>query len=526
MKIAAIDLGSNSIHMVVVEVSAAGAFHVVDREAEMNRLGEGSLVEGELSVEAMRRTLAILKAYRKLAEIHQVEEILAVATAAIRESRNGEEFLQRVGRKVNIWPKIIPGDEEARLVYLAARHSIHVNGGRALVMDVGGGSLELALGTGPEPDLLVSEKLGLLRLKRRFLSRDPLPPREERRLVRQVRETLEPATDRIRRTGFELAIGTSGTVLALGRLALLAETGERPESLHHRTVSAEAFSTLRRRLVRMDQRQRLKVPALDRRRADIIAAGAVLLDTLMEMVGARNLTLCEWALREGLLLDYIRRHRSRLVRAEECPDIRRRSVLELAERCQYSEVHAQYVAKLALSLFDSTRRLHRLGPAYRALLEFAAFLHDVGHHIGHGGHHKHSYYLIKNGGLCGFGPQEVEILANVARYHRGGLPDRRHAGYAALPRAVGAKVDVLAGLLRLADGLDRSHRQRVRSLRVSTRGRDLTIHLHTSGEVELEMLGMQRRVGLLEKALGLRVRVEQARSRRTVPCLVAREASR
>src|SRR5262245_43927608 len=240
MKIAAIDLGSNSIHMIIVEVNATGAFRVVDRETEMVRLGAGTLTTGLLPEVSMQRALSILKAFRRLAEIQGVEKILAVATSAVREARNGEDFLDRVGRKAGIYPLAIPGEEEARLIYLAALHSIHLGKQRALVADLGGGSLELAVGRGQEIEIALSEKLGVLRMAERFVTSDPISPHDEKRLVKHVEKTLETAVRRIRRRSLDLVVGTSGTILALGRLAAEHETGQRPESLHHLTVSAAA----------------------------------------------------------------------------------------------------------------------------------------------------------------------------------------------------------------------------------------------------------------------------------------------
>src|SRR5207249_7042240 len=227
---------------------------------------------------------------------------------------------------------------------------------------------------------------------------DPPAPGAVARLEAHVQATLEASARTIRRAGLDVVVGTSGTILALGRLAYELETGRRPEALHHLSVPADAFHAVRRRLVRLDLRGRLKVPGLDRRRADIIVAGAIVLDTVLDLLGAKSVILCEWALREGILLDYIQGHRQMLARAEALPDVRRRSVFELAERCLYDEAHCRQVAKLALELFDGTRRRHGLGAEERALLEFSALLHDVGHHISQTGHHKHSYYLIKNGG--------------------------------------------------------------------------------------------------------------------------------
>ena len=508
MKIAAIDLGSNSFHMVIVEVSASGGFRVIAGEKEMVRLGASTLSSGRLPAAAIRRGLEVLRTYKRLAETQGADKILAVATSAVREARNGEDFLEQVGREIGIWPKAIAGQGEARLIYLAALHSIHLEGRRALVVDIGGGSVELALGTGNRLELAVSKKLGVLRMTEQFARTDPLSRKDEERLVEWVDEALPPHAERIREAGFETAVGTSGTILALGRMARALETGEPPETLHHVTVSARALREVRERLVRSDLRERLRVPGMDARRADIIVAGAVVLDTVLDRLGVEELVLCEWALREGILLDYINGHPRSLARAEAYPDVRKRSVVALAERCLYDEAHARQVAALATSLFDQTRRIHSLGERERSLLEHASLLHDVGHHISYPGHHKHTYYLVKNGDLRGFHPGEIEVLASVARYHRRGHPRRKHAGYGGLPRERRRLVRVLAGFLRLADALDRSHRQVVKTLAVSERAGVLRIRAEALGDSELETWGVERRTRLLEQVLGLRVRVE------------------
>ena len=508
MRLAAIDLGSNSIHMVIVEVSASGAFQVEGREKQMVRLGASTLTRRRLPAEAVKRGLATLREFRRLADTHGVDKIIAVATSAIREAGNGEDFLERVGREIGVWPLAISGEEEARLIYLAALHSIHLEGKRTLVVDLGGGSVELALGAGRRLEWVASEKMGVLRMTEQFVKSDPLSGKDEERLVRHVEGALEGQARRIRETGFELAVGTSGTILALGALAHEAETGSRPESLHHLAVNASALHAVRKRLVSLDLKARLKLPGLDEGRADIVVAGSVILDTVLSRLGVERLVLCEWALREGILLDYIHAHKRSLARAEAYPDVRRRSVMHLAERCLFDEAHARHVAALALALFDGTRGRHGLSDTDRALLEYAALLHDIGHHISHPGHHKHSYYLIKNGDLRGFDPVEVEVLANLARYHRRGAPRKKHASFAALPKPSRQAVRTLAGLLRLADALDRSHRQVIRSLALSERAGTLKVRCETDGDCELELWGVARRSDLVEEALGCAVRVE------------------
>jgi exopolyphosphatase/guanosine-5'-triphosphate,3'-diphosphate pyrophosphatase len=263
----------------------------------------------------------------------------------------------------------------------------------------------------------------------------------------------------------------------------------------------------------MDLKARLKIPSLDAERADIITTGAVILTTALEMVGARELTLCEWALREGVLLDYIHRHRRSLARAQTCPDPRRRSALGLAARCRHDRPHSRHVTGLALALFDGLAPVHGLDRAERELLEYGALLHDIGHHISYPAHHKHTYYLIKNGDLRGFAPAEVEMLASIARYHRRGRPKKSHPGYGALPKSSRRIVALLAGMLRLADALDRTHRQVVRSLAVQRRGIAVVVNCEVAGDCELERWGAVRRSDLLAKTLGRPVRIVCGASR-------------
>jgi exopolyphosphatase/guanosine-5'-triphosphate,3'-diphosphate pyrophosphatase len=451
----------------------------------------------------------VLRRYRRLIATHKVDEILAVATSAVREARNGEEYLRRVRAETGIRPRLISGAEEAELIWLAALHSIHLQDQRALVIDIGGGSLELALG-GSRLERVASEKLGSLRLSERFVGSDPLSARDEARLVAHVQAALGPHLSELREAGFDCAVGTSGTILALGALAAEMETGRLPEQLHHVSVRADTLRALRRRLVGLDLRARQRLPGVDQRRADMLVAGAIVLDHVLSGVGASRLTLCEWALREGLLLQYIHGNRRSLAQAAAYPDVRRRSVMDLVERCRVNAKHAGHVARLALLLFDATRKRHRLDASGRALLEYAALMHGAGRLISHEDADQHTYYLVTHGDLRGFTPPEIEVMACVARHHRRGRPRRKDAGYGSLRRRERRRVRVLAGLLRLADALDRTHRQVVSGLAAVDRPGLLRLRIEARGEAEIELWGAQRRVGLLERALDVALRVEAA----------------
>ncbi|HSC27377.1 MAG TPA: Ppx/GppA phosphatase family protein, partial [Vicinamibacterales bacterium] len=453
MRIAAIDIGTNSIHMIVVQVRPDLSFEVIDREKDMVRLGAGGLDGRNLTPTAMAAALQTLSKFRRIAESHRVDEIVASATSATREAENGGDFIAAVDRQIGIRIRVISGTEEAKLIHMAAGYGVDIGGSTAVVIDIGGGSIEVTLGTATHLMLGRSFKAGVIRLTERFVQSDPLSDRDERRLVKQVNRELGDYLDQIASRGFDRVIGTSGTILSLGAMAS-ADGGGRPEDLRNRRVSAKALHRLRKRIVAADIQERLRIPAMDPRRADLSVAGSVLFDSILRRLGAEEFTLCDLALREGLVLEYIHRNSARIRKVERYPDVRRRSVIELGERCGYWSEHAQQVARLALSLFDQTRSVHGLSDREREWLEYGALLHDVGVHISYERHHRHSYYLIKNGDLRGFDPQETEVIALVARYHRQATPKKSHEGYSELPGLLRKTVKTLSAMVRLAEGLD------------------------------------------------------------------------
>src|SRR5688572_10649315 len=376
MRIAAIDIGTNSVHMIVVQVRADLSFEVVDREKSMVRLGAGGLDGRALTADAMSSALQALSKFKRLATAHQVDVTLAVATSATREARNGGEFLARIERETGIRPRVIAGPEEARLIHQAATYGVDVGSGRAVVVDIGGGSVELTLGTATEMQVARSFKIGVIRLTERFIKSDPLSERDERRLERHVIDEIDRHCEQIAAVGFDRVIGTSGTILSLGVVAATEARGAAPTELRNLRVSSKQLRRVRKTVCELNLEQRLAMPGLDPRRADLVVGGAVLLDTILRRLGAEELTLCDLALREGLVLDYVRRHKKEIAQADLIPDIRRRSTIELAERCNYFSVHAQQVARLALALFDQTRATHGLTDREREWLEYASLMHD------------------------------------------------------------------------------------------------------------------------------------------------------
>lgn len=515
MRLAAIDIGTNSVHMIIVRVRPDLSFEVVDREKDMVCLGAGGLDGRMLAPAAVEAALTTLSRFVRLAATHQVDEILASATSAVREAENGGEFVARVKQELGLTVRIITGREEARLIHQAATYAAGTGKSTAAVIDIGGGSVEITRGTAARMASGRSFKIGVIRLTERFVNTDPLSEDDERRMVRHIRrETLPYLKDLRARAGVRI-IGTSGTVHALAGLALGASKDA--EALRNRRIPAEAFSRVRRQLTRMSQAERLALPGLDPRRADVTVAGAVLLDTLLTDLRATDLTLCDFALREGLVLDYITRNAAHIRTVERYPDVRRRSVIELAERCRYVAPHAEQVARLALALFDATRAIHQLGPREREYLEFGALLHDIGAHISYEKHHKHSQYLIRHGDLRGFDPTEIALLALIARYHRQSPPKKSHEDFAALTEDHRQIVRVLSAMLRLSEGLDRSHAQLVDRIDVTVTRDIVTVTLHGGDDLELEVWATQRHAAPLAKALGRPVDVALGRRRRRPP---------
>ena len=508
MRLAAIDIGTNSVHMIIVRVRPDLSFEVVDREKEMVRLGAGGLDGRKLSDSAIEAALQTLIKYKRLAESHAVDEIIATATSAVRESENGADFVATVRRDVGISVRIISGNEEARLIHLAAAYAAGVGGRPSVVIDIGGGSVEVTLGTAARMQLGGSFKIGVIRLTERFIGSDPLNRGDERRIVRYVQRQTSVLIRSIKKRSFNRVVGTSGTIQALGALAV-----RNGGDLRNRRVSVKLLHRLRRTLARTTLEERLAMPGLDPRRADVLVAGAVLLDTILAALGASELTMCDFALREGLILDYIKKNGAHIRTVERYPDVRRRSVIELAERCNYIPRHASQVARLSLSLFDATQPQHELGPQEREWLEYAALLHDIGGQISYEGHHKHSQYLIRHGDLRGFEPDEITIISLVARYHRQSTPKKSHKDFGRLSASRRRVVRLLGAMLRLAEGLDRSHTQVIGAIEVTDVPGGLLVRLRAGEGADLELWAAQRHAAPLEALIDRSIRFETAPAR-------------
>ncbi|MER3428789.1 MAG: exopolyphosphatase [Pyrinomonas sp.] len=497
MRIAAIDVGSNSIKLIVAEAMTDGSFVPLAREKDVVRLGRETLEKRHLDADATRRAIEAIARFRAIAASLGAERLIAVATASVREADNAAQFVAEVERQTGVHVEILSGIEEARLIGLAAMQCVpHA---RSFInIDIGGGSTEISSFKDSAPTQLFSVKIGAVRLTERFIQHDP-PSEEE---INALRDEIWRALERPRRERSDIiwdaATGTSGTILAIGE-ALHGEShqGARRGGLEIRLPDLERFN---RQLSTMTLEQRREVADLSVQRAEIIVAGGLILEETMRAFGIQSLLTCEWALREGVILD---RLREMVGRMPNVADARMAGVLGVAHRFGYEAEHAAAVARLAEAIFDQLASHGKLDRSLRPLLMAAALLHDVGYIVAHESHHKHSLYLIKHAELTGFSEEERNIIANVARYHRGALPKEKHPDYVALNVEARDAVWKLASILRLAEALDRNHDGRVRSIRLeSTQGR-ATLVLECVADCRREAEEAMRRREMFEQAFGL-----------------------
>jgi exopolyphosphatase/guanosine-5'-triphosphate,3'-diphosphate pyrophosphatase len=497
MRVAALDLGTNSFHVLVAEVHADGHLDPLVREKEMLRLGDLVSRHGSIPAGAADQAVATVRRFRMLAEAAGATEILARATSAIRRADNGAELVDRIEDETGVAVEVISGYEEARLIFGAVRASVVLDPAPAVCFDLGGGSLEVMVGDARGMQWATSLPLGVARLTAELVHSDPLSKRDRRALRDRITEELAPARCEVARFEPKLAVGSSGTLECLAQMVAARRDEEPPSSLNQLTITRDEFEPLHKAILASDASERLRMDGLDARRVDLIVAGSMFLATAMDEFDLDALTISEWALREGIVLDAVGRHATS-PGSDDPRAIRRESVGSLARRCNWPETHSRQVALLSLELFDATQSLHGLGPDDRELLEHAAFLHDIGEHVSNTGHHRHSAYLVRNGQMRGFAPDEIELLAALVRWHRSGDP-RASDEFPLLDADAIARVRVLTALLRVADGLDRGREQVVYGLDTMVTPSLVLVRLRTRGDAELEMWGARRKRALFEK---------------------------
>ena len=500
-KLAVIDIGTNSIHMVLAEAKPDGSYHVLDRFKDMTRLGDGTFSHRRLSAASMARGVDVLKHLTTLARNKGFDHMLMAATSAVREARNGGQFIEEVLAQTGVRVKVVTGQEEARLIYLGVRQSMDLTDRPTLLVDVGGGSVELISGTRDRLLHSASLKLGAIRLKDRFLTKAPPTKAVFHDMQHVIDEEIDAALRGFGETQFDRIVASSGMAANLAEIIYLERTGRPIPQLNLATITLKEIGTVEQALVSRSVETRLTIPGLDPRRADTLLAATAVIRQCAKAIGRKTVTISDRAMRDGLVYDFIQTNREGLRIEQEIPNIRLRNVVALARRCGYPKAHSHHVATLATSVFDQTHPLHGMDDRAREWLEYAALLHDVGYVINPRRHHKHSYYLITNSDLAGFTVEEINLIANVARYHRRALPCSRHLPYKALPQSRQRLVETLSAMLRIADGLDRSHFSIIQDVRV-TLGHQVNLDLYASGDPELEIWTARSRADLFHRVFG------------------------
>ncbi len=509
-RIAAIDVGTNSIHMIVVEQQRRG-YRVIDKEKDMVQLGRGSLEGRPLTEDAIERGVEALKRMAGIAERWQVTEVVAVATSAIREAPNGRRFINAAQKASGIKIRVISGEEEADYIYRAVRAAIDFHGGSALSIDIGGGSVELIVGTADEVYLTASEPVGALRMAQMFSLEGAATPAMIDECRAYVRKRLKKTLTRVGGLGFDFTVGTSGTIVTLATLAAPAETA----ASGLRWLSRKRLRELVDALTPLSPADRAKRFGIDERRAQTVLAGGVVLDEIMRKLKLDQLRACDTALREGIVEAVLDRGVAAPGKGgavERKDSVRRSSVLSLVERSDVERTHATHVARLALRIFDQTQELHHFRTGERELLEYAALLHEVGMHVSYQGHQKHSYYLISHAGLRGFTSDQVAVVANVARYYRKAAPSDVHENFAQLSQSQKALVRKLTAILRVADALDRGRRRAVRDVQVQTGEGKIRLQIRLRGEAGVELTAAAKSAKFFGKVFETDVDIEESRT--------------
>ncbi|MBZ4395952.1 Ppx/GppA phosphatase family protein [Myxococcus sp. AS-1-15] len=484
--LAAIDVGTNAVRLELARPDADGALETLHQERDPIRPGEGVFATGTMPEATAQRLLSTLRRYSALCRRHKAQ-VRAVATSALREARNAPDIVRRVREESGLNLEVVSGKEEARLICLGVLHR-KPPGTRSLLIDIGGGSTEVATAVGERPDNLWSLGLGSVRLTEVFDASRTVTTKQLRLMRGFVSEvlgkTLPPKLPHLPR----VALGSSGTINAVVSFASAENSGNATVRQLTQTVEALAQMPVERRRKRFDPK-----------RADIIVSGAVILEGVAKYLGIESVSVVNRGLRDGILVDLLYRQE-----AHHPPDDHSLSdaAIAMGQRFFFDEKHAKQVTRLALRLFDDLAALHQLPLSVRPYLETAALLHDIGHAVNYERHHKHTYYLIRHADIPGLSDRERELVARVARYHRRSPPELAHSGMAGLTPTEARTVRKLATLLRVANSLDHSHHQPIKDFR-ATNGRDgVALHLHARQPVDLELWNAEREVVPFRRVFG------------------------
>lgn len=505
--LAAIDVGTNSFHLIVVKIKDDGNFEIIDREKEVIRLSEGSTGDIKfIKPEAIDRAIGCLKRFKVIADSHNAL-LRAVATSAVRESHNKNEFIERAIKETGIEIEVISGYEEARLIYLGILKAVPIYNKKALVFDIGGGSTEFVVGSKGKMLQTVSLKIGAVRLAQKFFPDYEITSKGIKECRKWVEGEIFHAAELMKREGFSICAGSSGTIMSAGLMiqAMRNSNYSSQAILNNFEFSKSELKSVEKEILsRKTIDKRKKIPGLDEKRADIIPAGIIILSTIFDLFELEKMTISGYALREGIIIDTLQKEHLNESTKPNLIDIRKESIKHLSESCDYDREHCKYITRFALKIFDDLKELHQLEDENKEYLEAASILHDIGYHIAHTNHHHHSYYIIRNSELLGFNENEISIIAHTSRYHRKSHPKKSHDDFSELPERTQSIIKKLSAILRVADSLDRTHKKIVQSVecRVKRGVVELNLGIKKNGNPEIELWSLDRRKFLFEEVFG------------------------
>ncbi|MHC5114227.1 MAG: Ppx/GppA phosphatase family protein [Planctomycetota bacterium] len=515
-RVATIDVGTNSVRLLVVEAGPDGRYRLLDDEKVVARIGRGMGRSAELTVDAMEATARVISHMNAIAGGYDARVIRAVATSAVREAANRDDFLALVWQTAGVEIDVISGEEEARLAWLSVNNAFDLRERDTAVVDIGGGSTEIVISGGGVIEQIDSLPLGAIRLTESVDA--TLTPESRLKKMRKGARALLKASTRKPASPPDLVFGTGGTFTSLAYIDLLGEPGEHrdlPKGVRGHEVSLPKLRRHIERLNAMTPQQRANVPGLSADRADIIVAGLTIAEQTMIRLGARRLKVHDRGIRDGLLLRIVGELFPGTADGPVSgPPDREDAVRRFADKCHYERDHSEHVTTLCLQIYDQlVAQLPELPgnvrkKSARELLKAAAILHDVGYYINYTRHHRHSYHLIMHSELVGFGHRELEVIAHVARYHRRAHPKKSHPTFQRLSTADQCLVRHLASILRIADGLDRSHAGNVRRVRVEVDRRTAWFFVETDRSPDVDLWGAARKSQLFARVFGMEPRFE------------------
>jgi exopolyphosphatase/guanosine-5'-triphosphate,3'-diphosphate pyrophosphatase len=508
-RLAAIDIGSNSVRLLVAEALRGGTYRILDEEREPTRLGRSVSEKGQLDDESMERTITALRTFKQIAAGYQATSLRTIATCAVREARNGPEFCRRVREQVGLEVEVISGDREARLAFSSVQNAFDLSGKNVIVADIGGGSTEVVFATGNLIESIFSTPLGAVRLTEQFaLGEGAVAETFQRDIARMEEEIALCLKKRTTRPLFapHFLVGCGGTFTTLAELMMAAKKEVDIPVAGYKVSHAEVRHLLDR-LLKMPLRSRRSMAGMTPDRADIILAGLSIIDALMKRFRVNTLMIHTRGVRDGLVREMIDEAVGTTI---DDPAHRDAAIERLAAACSGELEHGRTVSLLAGRIFDQLAAPLELVAGDKLLLECAARLQDVGYVINYDQHHKHSYHLIRNSRLPGIRAHDLELIANVARYHRGAHPKRKHENLARLSPEDQSRVQRMAAILRLAGGLDRSRSQQVRDVRVKLENERVFFDVIADQEPLVDIWGAERRNDLFEKVFNLPITIQWA----------------